>query len=194
MKAKIQKLFLDGLLVLIPLSVIAYILFRIYKVFHSFANYLDQFIHFKSIVGRIAADVIAIVLLLLICLILGMFSKTAKMANFISYLEDRLLSRIPGYTFVKAYTKDFNEQGQNHKELEPVLIRFDDNSQLGFLIEESKNGLSTVYLPSSPNPYSGSVVYVEAERIKGVKISSRQAFQHLQKGGKGSDFINEVNS
>jgi uncharacterized membrane protein len=194
MKGKLQKIFIDGLLVLIPLSVVFYILFRILKAFHQFANYLDQFIHFKSVLGRVAADVVAILLLIVICLFLGLSSKSPKVKQFISFIEDRLLSRIPGYTFVKAYTKDFDEQGQKHKELDPVLVQFDDNSQLGFLIEESKEGLSTVYLPGSPNPYSGSVVYVEAERIKDVKISSRQAFQHLQKGGKGSDFVNEIRS
>ena len=38
------------------------------------------------------------------------------------------------------------------KNMQPVLVRFDDNSQLGFEIERLDNGQVVIYLPGAPDP------------------------------------------
>ncbi len=50
------------------------------------------------------------------------------------------------------------------KSMQPMLVRFDDNSQLGFEIERLDNGQVVIYLPGAPGPWSGSVAYFSADR------------------------------
>ncbi len=186
-----KKTIIGGVLFLIPLSVIAYILFRIFKVFRGIAEFIDQFIPIKTIAGAVAVDVLAILLIVLVCFFFGLLAKASAIQFFREVIEDKILIHIPGYVFFKVYTKGMEDASTNTNELDPVLVDFDDNTQLGFLIHEAKEGLSTIYLPGSPNPWSGSVVYVKNSRIRQVDISSRKAFQHLQQTGRNSDFINK---
>jgi uncharacterized membrane protein len=72
-------------------------------------------------------------------------------------------------------------------------VIFDDSAQLGFLVEENEKGLSSVFMPGSPNPWSGNVVYVEINRIKKLSITTNEAIKHLQQAGKNSEFINGIN-
>lgn len=46
-----------------------------------------------------------------------------------------------------------------------MLARFDDAWQLGLEIERLENGLVAVYLPGAPNPQSGGVYFMTADRV-----------------------------
>lgn len=190
MKSYLRKTLIGGLLFLIPLSILSYILFQVFKVFSNFAELVDQYIPIERIAGHIAIDLLAIILILLVCFLFGLLAKIPKMKFFQNYLETNLLIKIPGYLFFKAYTKGLEDVENKSSELDPILVRLDDNSQLGFLIEENKEGLSSVYIPGSPNPWSGSVIYVSYDRIQQLNITPRQAIQHLQQIGKNASFIN----
>ena len=186
MKDYLKKTLIGGLLFLVPLSIILFIFFKVFKVFYHIALFIDQFIHLKSIAGMVLVDILTIVLILLVCFLFGLLAMSKKAQFFQNVIEKQFLLKVPGYIFFKAMTKGLKKDEENAShELDPVLIRFDDNSQLGFLIEENKDGLSSIYMPGAPNPWSGSVIYVEQDRISQLNITARQAIQHLQQAGKG---------
>jgi uncharacterized membrane protein len=54
------------------------------------------------------------------------------------------------------------------------------------LIEQIDENNSVVFIPDAPNPWSGSVVFVEKKDIKEVEISQKQALACIRKLGYGS--------
>ncbi|MEQ8303119.1 MAG: hypothetical protein RIB47_06990 [Cyclobacteriaceae bacterium] len=193
MKTFIKKTIIGGLLFLIPISVVIVLLHKVFGFMLRIADLLYGIVPIENILGIGTANIIAILLILLICFLFGLLASNKNIAGFKNTLETNVLMKIPGYLFIKAYTEGLEDDKRGRNELEPILVIFDDNAQLGFLIEENKKGLSSVFMPGSPNPWSGNVVYVEMDRIKQLKITTHEAIKHLQQVGKNSAFVNGIN-
>jgi uncharacterized membrane protein len=99
------------------------------------------------------------------------------------WIDNGLLDRIPGYTFIRSMLgRAFGEQSA---EFRVAFIEFDDNTALGYVVEEHANGNFTVFLPSSPTPFSGSVLLMPAHRVHIVDVPFTQAFGSMTKWGTG---------
>ena len=72
------------------------------------------------------------------------------------------------------------------KSLLSVLVRFDDNAQIGFEVERTGDGSVVVYLPGAPYPWSGSVAYFIEDRVKKLNLSVAQAIGNIRHLGRGS--------
>jgi uncharacterized membrane protein len=193
MKTFIKKTIIGGVLFLIPISLVIILLLKVFGFMLKIADLIYKILPIENILGIGTANLIAILLILLICFLFGLIASNKNIDVFKNTLEKNILMKIPGYLFIKAYTKGLEDQNKGKNELNPILVIFDDNAQLGFLIEENEKGLSSVFMPGSPNPWSGNVIYVEWGRIKQLSITTNQAIKHLQQTGKNSEFINEIN-
>jgi len=67
-----------------------------------------------------------------------------------------------------------------------VIVKFDDNAQIAFEIERTERGNVVVYLPGSPNPWSGSVGYFEEDRVERLEMSVPDAINNIRHLGRGS--------
>ena len=67
-----------------------------------------------------------------------------------------------------------------------MLVRFDDLAQIAFEVERGPGNLVTVYLPASPDPWSGSVSHVTADRVEAVAADFTTVVKSLRKIGRGS--------
>ncbi len=68
----------------------------------------------------------------------------------------------------------------------PIIARFDDSAQISFEIERTPDGNVVVYLPGAPNPWSGTVVYLEQSRVEKLDMSVADAIKSIQALGRGS--------
>lgn len=85
--------------------------------------------------------------------------------------------------------KNMNENimGLESKEdLKVILVPTDAGWQFAFLIEQIDDNNFTVFVPDAPNPWSGSVVFVEKKDIKEIEITQKQALACIRKLGFGS--------
>ena len=80
--------------------------------------------------------------------------------------------------------ESFGEQSE--AAFKPVLVRFDDLAQLAFEIERGPDDLVTVYLPGSPDPWSGSVAQVTADRVDALTGEFPPMIKSFRKFGRGS--------
>ena len=55
-----------------------------------------------------------------------------------------------------------------------------------FEIERTPAGDVVVYLPGAPNPWSGTVVFVEQSRVEKLDMSVADAIRSIQALGRGS--------
>ncbi|UWY29609.1 DUF502 domain-containing protein [Flavobacterium sp. TR2] len=184
----IKATFLGGILFLAPLVVLLIILEKGYgiiqKITLPFANHLPR-IH---VLGIALQELVGIIIIILICFLAGLLAKSAQAKRLIQRLEDGILSFVPGYSFMKNMNE--NIMGLESKEdLKVILVPTDAGLQFAFLIEEINENKFAVFIPDAPNPWSGSVVFVEKKDITDVDISQKQALACIRKLGFGSKIL-----
>lgn len=138
-----------------------------------------------SVLGLAIQELVGILIIILICFIAGLLAKTAAAEKLVQKLEDGILSFVPGYSFMKSMNE--NILGFESKEdLKVIMVPTDAGWQFAFLIEQISDNVFTVFIPDAPNPWSGSVVFVEKKDIREIEITQKQALACIRKLGYGS--------
>jgi len=102
-----------------------------------------------------------------------------------SWLEDVVLSKVPGYMIFKSIAAGFTET-EHDTDLRPALVSFDDNQVLGFVVEQdSATDRVAVFLPGAPSPGGGNVVVVPAARVQLLDASLGVARRSMKQRGLG---------
>lgn len=106
------------------------------------------------------------------------------------WIEASMLRRLPMYDALCALvagliTPDGSES------MKPVLVTVDvpGLQQFGFLLETHPDGRSTIFLPGSPNPGSGTCVIVEPHRVQALHASAPAVFRCLTRWGSGASVL-----
>ncbi|URM38191.1 DUF502 domain-containing protein [Flavobacterium anhuiense] len=184
----IKATFLGGILFLAPLVVLLVILEKGYGIIQKITLPLAEHLPRIHVLGIALQELAGIIIIILICFVAGLLAKTAKAKNLIQKLEDGILSFVPGYSFMKNMNE--NIMGLESKDdLKVILIPTDAGLQFAFLIEEINENKFAVFIPDAPNPWSGSVVFVEKKDITDVDISQKQALACIRKLGFGSKVL-----
>ncbi len=77
--------------------------------------------------------------------------------------------------------------GQSGSEtLKRVLAKFDDASQVAFEIERNPDGRVVVYVPGAPDPWSGAVFVMTADRVEPLEASLPAAVKNIRTLGRGT--------
>ena len=184
----IKATFLGGILFLAPLVVLLVILEKGYGIIQKITLPLAEHLPRIHVLGIALQELAGILIIILICFVAGLLAKTAKAKNLIQKLEDGILSFVPGYSFMKNMNE--NIMGLESKDdLKVILVPTDAGLQFAFLIEEINENKFAVFIPDAPNPWSGSVVFVEKKDITDVDISQKQALACIRKLGFGSKVL-----
>ncbi len=176
---------IGGLVFMIPVVVIIMILSKAYELMLKVAGPISQLIPIETIGGIALANLVALAAILVVCFLAGMIAMSTPAKKFYGAIDSRLLA-IPGYSFIKAYTDSIKLNEAEAKSMHPVIVKFDDNSQLGFEIERLDNDQVVIYLPGAPDPWSGSVVYFHSERVTKLDLSASEALNNVRRLGRGS--------
>ena len=176
----IKATFLGGILFLVPLVVLLVILEKGYhliqKVTLPFVDNLPR-VH---VLGLALQELVGILLIILFCFIAGILARSAFAKKLILKIENGILSFVPGYSFMKGINE--NILGiESNKDLKVILVPTDAGWQFAFLIEQINENNFTVFVPDAPNPWSGSVVFVEKKDIKEIDITQKNLSDFDQK-------------
>jgi len=176
---KIIQYFLQGLLILGPVSITIYF---IYIIFDRIDNILRPAINipgigFITIVGFI--------------ILTGYLSSFFVMGRILSVL-DKYLERTPGVKLFYSFVRDFFEAfaGNKKKFTKSVLANVDDTDvwRVGFITQEDMSSFGmdnyvAVYLPMAYS-VAGNVYIVPKERVKPItNISATQSMKFAVSGG-----------
>lgn len=179
---------IGGLFFLIPLVVLLLILAKAYDVMKAIAHPLSSYLKVDSVSGVAFANLLAVVLVIALCFLAGLLARSSWMRRLVGRFERRVMQKVPLYQMVKTTVESVlplhREQG-----LQPVLVEFDDCSQLGLEVERQAGGQVVVYLPGSPNPWSGSVLLTVADRVKPLPVTMLATMHSLQQLGKGANAL-----
>ncbi|HMK03542.1 MAG TPA: DUF502 domain-containing protein [Ferruginibacter sp.] len=186
---KILQYFLQGLLILGPVTITVYF---IYWAVSSIDSWIPIFTYTDAQglvhVRNYGIGFVAIIVLLIV---IGYFSSFFITGRIISFF-DKLLEKIPGIKHIYSPTRDFFEAfaGDNKKFTKHVLANVDDNDvwRFGFVTRgEMKDfGLQdyvTVYIPMAYS-VAGNVYVIPRNRVRLIEnISASQTMKFAVSGG-----------
>lgn len=179
-----KTLFIGGLIFLVPFAVVLVVIAKVRGVSRSMAEPLDAVIPVEAVGGIALANILEVAIIVLACFLAGIVATSPLGRKLYQRIDDWLLNLIPRYAFVKSMTETLGDQQEST--LQPVLVRFDDLSQIAFEVERGPGDLVTVYLPGSPDPWSGSVAQVTADRVDELAADFTSVVQSLRKIGRGA--------
>ena len=185
----VKTMVIGGLIFLVPFAVVLLVFGKVFSVSKRLAEPLDKMIPVEAVAGIALANILAVVIILLACFLAGIVATSTRGQRLYRRIDEWLLNLIPRYAFVKSLTESLG--GQQESTLRPVLVRFDDLSQIAFEVDRGPDDLVTVYLPGSPDTWSGSVAQVTADRVDALAGDFTSVVQSLRKIGRGASALIE---
>jgi uncharacterized membrane protein len=177
-----------GVLFLVPIIVLIVILGKAGDIAHKLVDPLAARLLFESLIGLRTPVALVIGLIVLFCFLAGCFARTALAQRIVRTLETAVLSNVPGYEFFKSVGEGMLG-GKPTVAHETVLARIEDAWQFDFLVERLENGSIAVFIPGAPNPYSGAVYFMTADRVRPAAIPLAAAMKCLKRLGAGSNAL-----
>lgn len=190
MTSLIKTTLIGGLFFIIPIALVVFMAGKVIAVFGKVVAPIAKRIDFSFFGGEITAKFLAVILLIIVCFIAGVFARTTMAKRFRDFLENKILSNVPGYKFLKGMTE--SAAGFDSNDLkEVVLVDVEEVWQIGFLMERLDDDLNTVFIPGAPNPMSGDVVFVKWDRLKVLDMEEINVMKLYRKLGMDADKIIE---
>jgi len=176
---------IGGIVFLIPFVFLVVFFSKAFQIMKVVATPVSKLIPYERLVGFIVVDIITVVIIILFCLLAGALARSHWGRRMNQKLDAALLQMIPAYSWVKGMTGGLRDEDAEEV-LKPVLVRFDDQHQLGFEVDRAEDGLVAVYLPSSPDPRSGSISYVTGDRVQPIDAGVQAVTKVYKNLGRGS--------
>lgn len=191
---------IGGIFFLLPLVVLCFFLGQIAQVVYAVTVEIQPFLRdtlgINHATGYALMFGIAIVAIVLVCFIAGILATRSLAKQFTGWIEKYLLMMFPRYAIFKEQLSG-NIGGEIAKNrLLPVHVRFDDYSRIAFEVERSADSQSithaetvTLYLPGSPDPWTGAVINVTPDQITPIETPFPDVLGAFEKLGLDSQKI-----
>jgi len=177
---------IGGLLFLLPLIVIGALIGQVVPIVLTVAEVLGEYIPFKTPGGIALLLLLAVAVVLLICFGAGLLAQRSFGKRLSEGFEKKLLLLFPRYAIFKDQMAGSIGGDESKPRMKPVLARFNDSLRIGFEIERTDSGLVTLYLPGAPDPWSGSVVFLNADRVDPLNVDFGNTVATFEKLGRDS--------
>jgi uncharacterized membrane protein len=186
---KLRRYFLAGLLVLAPTVITGWL---VWKIFITVDNFIDP-IQKKFPILDFPGLGFAVVLVLIF---IAGFLATNLFGKMLIKGGDRLMSRVPLVKKIYNASKELSEVFLTDKKTvfkRVVLVRFPlrESYALGFVMGGATNSVGRavgeevlgVFVPTTPNPTSGFLLFVPAREATPVDLSVEEALKMVISGG-----------
>jgi uncharacterized membrane protein len=172
-----------GIIFLLPLALIIMVLEKPYQMLRKILEPLDQMLPDK-IFGLDGRMILTGLLLWTICFVSGLLFLSPRVKKAMGWLEESVLSHVPGYNLTKSIAADVIGENVEDK-MSPVLVQDGDALKIGYLVEEGE-GQCTVFYPDAPRLDAGEVKIVPAAAVRKVDVPNNKVAQSLRSFGKGA--------
>ena len=180
-----RRTLISGVLFLIPILAILLLVGQALAIARRVFAPLADHVGGPDHIGPVLALVLAVASLLLLVLLAGLVARTFLGRAMVRWLENRVLTRVPVYGFVKSAAEGV--VGLSSLEgLHTALASIEEAWVLAFIIERDEaRGLVTVFVPGAPAPLSGAVYFLEETRVRELDMPVLEAMTLLRQLGRG---------
>ncbi len=174
-------LFFTGITSLLPLSITLYLFYRVFIFIDSISANIITRIFGHKIIG------LGFIMTVAFIMTVGYFARNFLGQSILHYV-DGVVMRIPIvqiiYSGIKDISNILSKKGKE-KFSQAVSVKFpnDDTISIGFLTHESIH-ISTeeriaVFIPTTPNPTNGFLIFVKPDQIEYLDISIDKAIKMI---------------
>ena len=175
---------LGGLVFLVPFVIVIVIGGKALALMRAVAQPIAVQLGIEHIGAVAEIDMLAVVMLIVVCCLAGLLATRGRSQRLQQTFDRILLELFPRYTFIKSMTESLGVE-TIERTLKTVMVHFDDQSQIAFEVER-QDGWVVVYLPGSPDPWSGAVSLVKPERVQDVDADFKAAVKCMRLAGRGA--------
>ncbi len=191
---KIKKIFIAGILALLPIVVTVYLLYFLYNLVVSKASPIVKKIahQYNYDFSEYIFQIGTFILILLIIFIIGIFTRMYLGKLFIKML-DNIMTHIPIarsiYNATKQVIDSFgNTSGSSFSKVVFVEFPRRDMWMIAFLVRDSlpvmqeastKEESVNVFIPTAPNPTSGFIAVVPKKDIREIDITVEEGIKFV---------------
>ncbi len=157
--------FIGGLVALLPLSLVV-ILFRwIIGMVEKYLGPLVGLVNTESQLYKFGLYLLALIAIFLLFFMIGLIIKTSWGKFLNNVLEQKYLMKIPGYKLARETVMQFF--GKNRSFFSEVVLvdLFNSGTLMTGFITDDQGDIITVFVPTGPNPTSGNIYHVPAEKV-----------------------------
>ena len=194
-RSRIKKFFittlLGGLLVILPIVIILWAFNMLIRFIVSNITPVTMIVD-KFISVRYLPEIISAIIIVIICFLVGLSVRT-KLGDWIHInIEEKILTKIPGYNMVKGA---INQLISTEKKTKPfsqvVLFKLFNNEVLlmGVITDDEDEEYVTIFCATAPNPTSGFIYHVLRKDVFLVDISVEDTMRTVFSGGSGSSML-----
>ena len=176
---------LGGVLFLTPIVVLGVVLSKAFDFVRRGLQPLTALIPQTLASGPTTTAALTVLLLGIMCFLAGLFAQTLLAQRIVSGLEGTVLSKLPGYEYLKQAGTSVLGLGET-AEHPVVLAQLGDAWRIGVQTDSIGDGYVAVFLPNSPNPMSGSVFLIAADHVRPADVPLATAIASLRRCGIGS--------
>lgn len=177
---------IGGLIFLLPLAVIAGLLGYVYNVVMAIYKPLAKTLQIDTATAAALLFLIAVGILVALCFLCGFLARRAIARKFSELVEKYLVMAFPKYAIYKDILAGNIGGDAASPSLKPVTVRFDDSIRVGYEAGYTQRGLIIVYLPGSPDPWTGFVALVEANRVQPLELDFGETSAICERLGRNS--------
>jgi len=184
---------LGGVVVILPVAVM-FIVFRwifnaVKDLIGPFVRVLGPVLELETQAQTTLAHFVVLAIIVAMCFLVGVAVRTRLGAMAYKSLETRVLRVAPGYSIVKETVAQL--LGSQRMPFSKVALLHVGNGMMltVFIAETHPDGSHTVFVPTPPNPATGQVLHVPAERVEVVDIPVERVLRSIIGCGMGSGAI-----
>lgn len=198
MLSRIRANFFTGLLIVVPLVLTFWVLYfiidRLTFLLSPITNVLERFVPAAQNIEAFTNIMIFILLLVFLTLV-GFAARIIVLRNIFGFGE-RILYKVPMISVIYGTIKEIWATlfiNKNTIFQRVVLIECPRKGvyQLGFVVsgtkgevqQKTKNTLLNIFVPTTPNPTSGVLVFVPQEETVSLDMSVAEAMKMVVSGG-----------
>jgi uncharacterized membrane protein len=184
----VRTTIVGGLFFLAPIVVLIVILAKAFDFAKKSLNAVLVHIPAASELTAGAATVLSITIIALVCLLAGLVANTVTAQRLVNVLESSLLSKIPGYDYLKQESASVLGVAEI-AELPVVFVPMEGGWQIGVQTEALSDGMVSIFVPGAPNPHSGSVFFFSRDTVRPAGIKLAVALNCLRRCGAGASAL-----
>jgi uncharacterized membrane protein len=187
--SNLSKRFVTGIVLFIPLWITLYIIWIFVKLVSNISSpFIKTLFYIFSISeSTFLIRIISFLISLLLIYLLGWLTDTILGKKILKKFE-YLIFRIPLvndiYLSIKKLINFFIGYKTTHQDSKVVIIEYPRQGVFSFGIAtiETKDKIG-VFVPSTPNPTTGYLVFLPKQEVKFTKISVEEALKIIVSGG-----------
>jgi uncharacterized membrane protein len=182
----VKTTIIGGVVVVLPIVVVLLLLAKAFGVIQQqVAEPMSDTLGIRTLLGAGAVIAFAILILLAACFITGLLMRTPIGTRSLTWLEEQIFSRVPGYTLAQAVARGFAHQDHAYQ-VATISLFGPGTSVFGFIMEEHDSGEVTVFVPSAPAATIGLVHIVDRARVRPLDASGFQVLNCMSQWGVGA--------